>query len=851
MNIRKLLPVFIAAIALAAAVSVHPANAAGLLYINPPQQGPFASGTTVTYQVKVANIDPFNGWDISVSTDPTAVNPSSFTITSNLLAANFSQTVLELIHCVNGSGSGCTLTDGPGVVHSSVVVLGPPPQTGPSSGVLFTITYTAGTGTFSSVHIFNDVISNGTPTPVAHTTQDGVYGNRPPTASFTATPTSGNSPVTVAFDGSASSDSDLFDRVVEWDWTFGDGTPVQVTTVPTTSHTYNPPATTTFTASLVVKDTHGASSIPATQMITVTVPLLQTTTTVACTPSTVNIGQPASCTVTVADSSSGATATPTGSVTFSLDPASTATGMFDSFMCTLTGYLNTASCSVNFTPLTTGTATVDASYGGDTSHSGSTGMSNILTVVSLHVATTSITCSPNTPFTNQPTSCTVTVIDTSNTPTTPTGSVSFSTNSTGTFSANTCSLVAGSAAGTATCSVSYTATVTGGHKISAAYSGDHLHAPSSGTAVITVSPAITTVNAVCSPSRAVISQQSTCSATVTDNTNSPTTPTGTVSFTSSSASGFFSPAGCALAESTKGTASCAVTYTSSVAGSQTVTGTYSGDPTHGASYGSTGLTVDLRSTTTAIACVPSTVIVNTASSCTVTVQDTSSAGIVTSPTGTVTFALRSDSTASGSFSASSCGLLAGSTAGTSSCSVSFTPSSAGAATMVATYDGDLNHSGSSGGASLTANQRTAATVKVTCSGPVTIGSSTTCTATVTGAVPTGGITFTSTSTTGKFSGSTCSLRNGECSVTYTDTTAGTVTITASYIGDASNIPGTGVFTLTVSSPTSTIFGLQPYIFYGIVGVIVAAISTIGGIVVGRARRKPPRQPPSAKSRSGD
>ncbi len=152
------------------------AHAAGTLYINPPSQPVAPAGTSVTYQVKVANIDPFNGWDIMVQTDPTAINPSSLTITPNLLAANFSAFAIELVHCVNGVGTGCTLGDGPGIVHSAVVALTPPPQTGPSSGLLFTITYTAGSGTYSPVHIFSDTFSNGTSTPVAHITQDGIYG---------------------------------------------------------------------------------------------------------------------------------------------------------------------------------------------------------------------------------------------------------------------------------------------------------------------------------------------------------------------------------------------------------------------------------------------------------------------------------------------------------------------------------------------------------------------------------------------------------------------------------------------------------------------------------------------------
>ncbi len=165
-------------------------HAAGTLYINPSSRPIAPAGTNVTYQVKVANIDPFNGWDIMVKTDPTAINPASFTITPNLLAANYNAIqLLELIHCVNRVGTSCTAGDGPGIVHSAVIALTPPPQTGPSSGVLFTITYTAGVNTFSTVHIFNDLISDGSFTPVAHTNQDGVYGI-PPDFTITASPTS-------------------------------------------------------------------------------------------------------------------------------------------------------------------------------------------------------------------------------------------------------------------------------------------------------------------------------------------------------------------------------------------------------------------------------------------------------------------------------------------------------------------------------------------------------------------------------------------------------------------------------------------------------------------------------------
>jgi glucose/arabinose dehydrogenase/Ca2+-binding RTX toxin-like protein len=85
--------------------------------------------------------------------------------------------------------------------------------------------------------------------------------NRPPTAAVTANPTSGPSPLAVDFDGSGSSDPDSGDTLASYRWNFGDGSPTETTTTPTTSHTYSTKGT--YTASLRVQDNHGALSEPA------------------------------------------------------------------------------------------------------------------------------------------------------------------------------------------------------------------------------------------------------------------------------------------------------------------------------------------------------------------------------------------------------------------------------------------------------------------------------------------------------------------------------------------------------------------------------------------------------------
>jgi glucose/arabinose dehydrogenase/PKD repeat protein len=88
--------------------------------------------------------------------------------------------------------------------------------------------------------------------------------NRPPSSVIAADPTSGPLPLTVNFDGSRSSDPDAGDTL-SYLWDFGDGSPTETTTTPKTSHTYS--TKDTYTASLRVRDNHGALSDPDTVRI--------------------------------------------------------------------------------------------------------------------------------------------------------------------------------------------------------------------------------------------------------------------------------------------------------------------------------------------------------------------------------------------------------------------------------------------------------------------------------------------------------------------------------------------------------------------------------------------------------
>lgn len=87
--------------------------------------------------------------------------------------------------------------------------------------------------------------------------------NRPPIAAVTANPIAGSSPLAVDFDGSGSDDPDT-DDMLTYLWDFGDGSTTETTT-PTTSHTYSTDGA--YTASLRVRDNHGAVSGPVTVRI--------------------------------------------------------------------------------------------------------------------------------------------------------------------------------------------------------------------------------------------------------------------------------------------------------------------------------------------------------------------------------------------------------------------------------------------------------------------------------------------------------------------------------------------------------------------------------------------------------
>jgi PKD repeat protein len=544
--------------------------------------------------------------------------------------------------------------------------------------------------------------------------------------------------------------------------------------------------TPTVTGNALVTGTYGGDSSHSgstSLAVNITANPRTTSIVVACSGPVV-VNQASSCTATVSDTSFGATIIPSGSVSFTETGAA---GSFNSTACTLVS----GSCSVTFTATAKGTATITSAYSGDSAHntSASTG-ANV--AVNQRTTSTAITCTSPV-VVNQASNCTATITDSSiGGKVTPTGNVSFVSDSPGTFSVTSCPVAAVSL-GVAGCSISYTPSAAGNHFIAGSYGGDPIHLGGNGTSTVTVGQRSTGTAVSCVPTALGVDQA--CTATVTDNSpGAVATPVGSVSFTTNS-TGTFTSSSCTLAGTgTSRVASCQVTYTPAAVGEHTITGSYSGDSIHLVSQGSTSIGFGKDSTSTTVACSPSSVAINQATTCTVTVNDTATIG-PTSPTGTVGFT----SNGAGTFAGSPCTLVS-QTATSSTCQITYTATSgAGTHSITATYDGDATHNGSTSSQAfgLTVTLRTTST-SVSCSpSGVVVNQATNCTAIVadssgSGAVtPTGNVFFTP--------GGSCTLVNGSCSVTVTPSSSGSFSISASYGGDSNHSTSSGNVTIAVGN----------------------------------------------------
>ena len=505
---------------------------------------------------------------------------------------------------------------------------------------------------------------------------------------------------------------------------------------------------------VVVSDPAGAGTVIASATFTITTPAISFVPTSSAVGSSVLVTGSG-----FSVSTSIGTFTFAGSTPGTQTCTSQTTSATGAFACTFTVPSDVA-----------GPYTVIAS-GGDVGSVSADTASATFTIPALPATTTSVVCVPSSIAVGSPSTCTATVTGAS-----PTGTVTWSQSGSGlvTFSSSTCALSAGS------CSVTATGLSAGPVTVHGTYGGDSGNAASSGTFSLTVTTPTLTITPSRGPtgvtttlSGASYSQSYTYNYCYKTNTGSATVCPNTLQFTTDASGNI--PGGKSV---TTSGASNGLVVVSDPAGAGTV-------------IASATFTI----TTPAISLVP------TSSAVGSSVIVTGSGFSVTTAIGAFTFG--------------------GSTPGTQTCT-SQTTSSAGAFACTFTVPADVagpytvTTSGSDIGsvsadtasASFTIPALPATTTSVVCvPSSIAVGSPSTCTATVTGASPTGTITWSQTSLNGgsvTFSSGTCALSSGACSVTATGVSAGSVLVLGAYGGDGSNAPSSGTFSLAVSTPTLTI-----------------------------------------------
>lgn len=494
-------------------------------------------------------------------------------------------------------------------------------------------------------------------------------------------------------------------------------------------------------------------------------------------------------------------------------------------------------CTNTYTPTLAdgaGSYTESASFSGDGNYSNSASTATGNFSITQETTTTSVVCTPSTSAYGASVSCTATV-NTLNGDVKagkPSKVKSQQASGTVTWSGNTgcsSSTLSGDP-GTATCSTSSLAV--GSDSVTATYAGDTNHSGSSNSTSQTVTQAATsiTVSSV-SPASETFAQDAPVTITaVISWTGSGAAPTASNVSIGGNGPSSYGTTSCSAPSAN--TITCTNTYTptlSDAVGSYTESATFSGDGNYTSSSTSPGsnFSITQESTTTSVACTPSTSAYGSSVTCTATVNTLNGDVKARKPskvksqqaTGNITWSSNtgcSSSTLSGD-------------PGTASCTTSSL--AVGSDTVMATYSGDTNHSGGSGTFGQTVNKATTS-ISVTSVSPASETYLQDAKVTITailswsgsGSAPTASNVTIGGTGPSSYGVTSCSAPSGNtitCTNTYTPTAAdggGTYTESATFSGDGnysnssstqSNnftiTPATQTITFTTNAPTSAVY----------------------------------------------
>jgi len=326
---------------------------------------------------------------------------------------------------------------------------------------------------------------------------------------------------------------------------------------------------------------------------------VQTTTALAAKPNPGLSGQPVAITATVTQASG--TVAPTGTVTFTATSGGTNVPLTGAANVALAG--GAATINPSFGP---GTYIITATYSGDTNDAAGTGATLTL-VINQATTTTSVTAAPSPAIVGATITFTATVVTT---PAggTPSGTVTFSAAIAGGASV---ALGNGTLAG-GKASVTSSALTGGTYTITASYGGDGNDAASTGTTTETVGLIPTTTDLT----SATVNGSAVLVAIVQNSGTSGPTPTGTVTFTS----------GTATVGSAAVDANGVATLTPSLAaGNYTIVAAYGGDASHSPST-SGSISITGAASNFTLTATPATLSVQTTQHATVAVTLTSLSG---------------------------------------------------------------------------------------------------------------------------------------------------------------------------------------------------------------------------------
>jgi predicted secreted protein len=434
--------------------------------------------------------------------------------------------------------------------------------------------------------------------------------------------------------------------------------------------------------------------------------------------------------------------------------------------------------------LSVGTHSITASYSGDVDDAPSTS-APLNQVVGKGATTTALISSQNPSALGQSVTFTATVNGSS-----PTGTVTFKDGAT--------TLGTGTLNGSGQATFTTSALSLGTHSITAGYSGDANNAPSTSAPLSqVVGQASTTTTLLSSQNPITLGQAVTFTATV-----SGASPTGTVTFKDGATT---------LGTGTlNGSGQATFTTSALSVGTHSITATYNGDANNAASTSGTfQQVVNQIGTSTALQSSANPSIIGQAVTFTATVTGTSPTGTVTFKDGAITLGTGTLSSGKATFTTSALSL--------------------GTHSITATYNGDAtNNPSTSAPLNQVVGPGATTTTLISSANPSPFGQSVTFTATVTGASPTGTVTFNDGATTL----ATVTLNgSGQATFTTSALSFGTHSITATYNGDANNASSTSapLGQVVGQAPTST--ALQSSVNPSALGQSVTFTATVTGTSV--------------------